>query len=83
MEEDEGRRKGEAENKRNKLSIEELSGLGTWLGWEGPGRLRAWEGMPRTRPKLVICTYGDATVKLVHFFTINVLILTIMKTSSP
>lgn len=38
MEEDEGRRKGEAENKQNKLSIEEeLSGLGTWLVWEGLG----------------------------------------------
>lgn len=68
MEKDQGRRKGEAENKKNKLSIEELSGLGTWLVWEGLGRLRAWGCIPRTRPKLVICTYGDATVKLVHFY---------------
>lgn len=42
MEEDQGRRKGEAENKKNKLSTEELSGLGTWLVWEGLERLRAW-----------------------------------------
>lgn len=45
-----GRREGEAENKKNTLSIEELSGLRRWEGMERP---RAWRACQESEQNLL------------------------------